>query len=82
MRLGARQLSAAMALAGMTQDELATAAGIARPTLNKILGDGVVAQDRTLTKIRQTLESRNIEFTSNQGVRLKSSIVSPCKSKL
>jgi transcriptional regulator with XRE-family HTH domain len=62
-----------MALAGMNQDELASAAGIARPSLTKILNDEAVARDATLKSIRQALETRNIEFTSDQGVRLKSS---------
>jgi transcriptional regulator with XRE-family HTH domain len=60
-----------MALAGMNQDELASAAGIARPSLTKILNDEAVARDTTLKSIRQALETRNIEFTSDQGVRLK-----------
>lgn len=55
----------------MNQDELASAAGIARPSLNRILNDGVVAKEATLRSIRQALESRNIEFTSNQGVRFR-----------
>ena len=71
MRLTARQISAAMALAGMNQDELASEAGIARPSLNRILRDGVVAKEGTLDKIRQALEARNVEFTANQGVRLR-----------
>lgn len=52
IRLSARQISAAMALAGMTQDELASLAGIARPSLNRILNEEVVAKDDTLSKIR------------------------------
>lgn len=69
MRLGARQISAAMALAGMTQDELASLAGIARPSLNRILNEEVLAKDDTLNKIRHALESRNIEFIPAEGVR-------------
>jgi transcriptional regulator with XRE-family HTH domain len=69
MRLAARQISAGMALAGMTQDELAILAGMARPSLNRILNDDVVAKDDTLSKIRQALESRNIEFIGNTGVQ-------------
>ncbi len=60
-----------MSLAGMNQDELATAAGIARPSLTKILNDEAVARDATLKSIRQALETRNIEFTSDQGVRFR-----------
>lgn len=55
----------------MNQDELASAVGIARPTVTKILNDDAVAKDATLKRIRQVLESRNIEFTSNQGVRFR-----------
>jgi transcriptional regulator with XRE-family HTH domain len=60
-----------MALAGMNQDELASAAGIARPSLTKILNNEAVARDATLKSIRQALESRNIEFTADQGVRVR-----------
>jgi len=69
MRLSARQISAAMALAGMTQDELATLAGIARPSLNRILNEEVVAKEDTLSKIRHALESRSVEFIGNVGVQ-------------
>ncbi len=60
-----------MALAGMNQDELASAAGIARPSLTKILNNEAVARDATLKSIRQALEARNIEFTADQGVRVR-----------
>ena len=69
MRLSARQISAAMALAGMTQDELATLAGIARPSLNRILNEEVVAKKETLRKLRHALESRSVEFIGNTGVQ-------------
>jgi hypothetical protein len=68
-------MAAAMALAGMNHDELASAAAIARPMLNKILRDGVLAKHATLNNSRRALEVRNIEVTSKQGVRLKSSDV-------
>ena len=69
MRLSAPQISAAMALADMTQDELATLAGIARPSLNRILKEDVVAKEDTLRKIRHALESRGVEFIGNIGVQ-------------
>ena len=62
-----------MALAGMNQDELASAAGIARPSLNRILNDDAVARETTLDSIRRALESQNIEFTEFDGVRRKPS---------
>ena len=60
-----------MALARMNQDELAAAAGIAPTNLNRILTEKSVARDATLKTIRQVLEARNIEFTANEGVRLR-----------
>jgi transcriptional regulator with XRE-family HTH domain len=69
MRLSAPQISAAMALAGMTQDELASLAGMARPSLNRILKEDVVAKEDTLRKIKLALESRGVEFIGNIGVQ-------------
>lgn len=71
MRLTSRQISAGMALAGMTQEELATLAGIARPTLNRILNEEALAKEDTLQKIRHALEARSVEFLEQSGVRLK-----------
>ncbi len=69
MRLSAPQISAAMALAGMTQDELATLVGMARTAINRILNEEVVAKEDTLRKLRHALESRGVEFIGNIGVQ-------------
>jgi len=69
MRLLAKQISAAMALAGITQDELATLADMGRPSLNRILNDEVVAKEETLRKIKYALESKGVEFIGNIGVQ-------------
>ncbi len=69
MRLLPQQISAAMALAGLTQDELAVLAGIARPTLNKILNDEAVAKEDTMRRIRSALEQKGVEFIGNIGVQ-------------
>lgn len=69
MRLVAKQISAGMALVGMTQDELATAADMARPSLNRILNEEAVAKEDTLRKIRLALEARGVEFIGNVGVQ-------------
>jgi hypothetical protein len=58
-----------MALADVTQDELATLAGMARPSLNRILKEEVVAKEDTLSKIRHALETRGVEFIGNVGVQ-------------
>jgi transcriptional regulator with XRE-family HTH domain len=69
MRLSASQISAGLALARMTQDDLASATGIWRPTLTKILNDESVAREETLRKIHHALEARGIEFIGNIGVQ-------------
>jgi len=69
MRLVPQQISAAMALAKLTQEELATLAGIGRPTLNKILNDEAVPKDETMRRIRSALEEKGIEFIGNIGVQ-------------
>ncbi len=75
MRLTGLQISAAIALAGMTREGLAKEATISRNTLNNIINETAVYREKTISKIRDILETRGIEFTSNQGVRLKSSDV-------
>ena len=67
MRLAPQQISAAMALARLTQDELAVLVGIARPTLNKILNDEAVAKEDTMRRIRAALEQKGVEFIGNIG---------------
>ena len=69
MRLAPQQISAAMALARLTQEELAILAGIGRPTLNKILNDEAVPKDETMRRIRSALEQKGIEFIGNIGVQ-------------
>ena len=69
MRLAPQQISAAMALARLTQDELAVLVGIARPTLNKILNDEAVAKEDTMRRIRAALEQKGVEFIGNIGVQ-------------
>lgn len=71
MRLTGSQIAAAMALAKMTQDQLATAAGLGRNTLNRTINDTASTKDETLASIRRVLEARGIEFLENQGVRVK-----------
>ena len=71
MRLTGPQIAAAMALSKMTQDQLATAAGLGRNTLNRTINDTASTKDDTLASIRRVLESRGVEFLENQGVRVK-----------
>lgn len=75
MRLTGPQIAAAIALSGLTQESLATEAGIGRNTLNKIINQTAVYRDETMRKIRNILETRGIEFTDSQGVRLRPATV-------
>lgn len=70
-KLSGPQIAAAMALSKMTQDQLATAAGVGRNTLNRTINDTAETKDETLASIRLALEARGIEFLENQGVRVK-----------
>jgi transcriptional regulator with XRE-family HTH domain len=72
VKLTPRQISAAMALAGLNQDELASEAELSRPHLTRILNGETIARDGTLDQIRRALEAHNIDFTSDEGVRIKS----------
>lgn len=69
MRLTGPQIAAAMALTGMTQDQLATAAGISRNTLNRSVNDTAATKDETLAAIKQALENHGVEFLSDDGVK-------------
>jgi len=74
-KVSIRQLKAARALLGWSQDQLAAAAGVSPPTIKRIearegyLGGRV----ETVDKLRDALEREGIEFTNGDapGVRLK-----------
>lgn len=71
LKIDGRHISAARDLLKMTQDELATAAGVSRHSVVNIEKGGTVTRESTLTKIREALERRGIEFTNGNkpGVR-------------
>jgi len=67
------QIKAARALLDWTQDELAEAAGLSKPSINTL--ERRIANPRleTLTAIEKALEKAGVEFTDGPGVKLKSS---------
>jgi transcriptional regulator with XRE-family HTH domain len=71
MRLTGPQIAAALALTGLTREALCKDAAIAKNTLNNILNDTAAYREDTIRRIRSILETRGIEFTENQGVRMK-----------
>lgn len=75
MRLTGSQIAAAIALSGMTQEGLATEAGIGRNTLNKIINGTAAYRDETIQKICKILDLRGIEFLPGEGVRKREKTV-------
>ncbi len=75
MRLTGPQIAAGIALAGLTQEELAAETGIARSTLYKIISGAAAYREETIRKIRAILETRGIEFLPGEGVRKKEKTV-------
>jgi transcriptional regulator with XRE-family HTH domain len=75
MRLTGPQIAAGIALAGMTQEGLASEAGIGRSTLYKIISGTAAYREDTIRKICGILETRGIEFLPAEGVRKKEQTV-------
>lgn len=73
-RIFGRQLVAARGLLDMTQAELAAIVETPAQHLAKIEAGTVIARPSTITKLREAIESRGVEFTNGEspGVRLKS----------
>ncbi len=62
MSLTAAQLRAARALINITQEELATKAGVATKTIATFESEGRAPRDATLVKLRSALEGVGIVF--------------------
>ena len=77
LKVSIRQLKAARALLGWSQDELAVAADVSKPTIKRLEAhDGALGgRTETRQKIREALEFAGIEFIEENGggpgVRLK-----------
>jgi len=66
-----RQIRAARALLDISQEELAGAAGLTKQGISKIEDGSVHPREGTIADISRVFRDRGIEFTENQGVRLK-----------
>lgn len=62
--ISGRQIAAARELLGITQGQLAEAAGLHRQVLARIEAAKVVPRTATLAKIRDALERRGITFSN------------------
>lgn len=66
------QIKAARALLDWTQDDLAMASGLSKPSINTIERRIANPKIDTLTAIKRALEDAGIEFTAGPGVKLRS----------
>lgn len=66
-----KQVTAARNLLGISQAELATAIGIAQPTLARFESGASAPYKSTLDKLRIELERRGIEFTNGSGIGVR-----------
>jgi transcriptional regulator with XRE-family HTH domain len=76
--IGARQIKAARALAGLSQRDVATRAGSGIATMRRIEAaiDEVTGSAQTLSRIQKALESEGVRFIDQDdqggpGVRLR-----------
>ena len=69
LKVSIRQLKAARALLGWSQEELATAADVSLPTIKRLeAAEGLLAGRQTTShKIRAALELAGIEFIDENG---------------
>ena len=74
-KLSIREIKAARALLGWSQDDLAERSGVSAPTIGRLEADGgeIGGRAETEQKIRRALEKAGIEFLNGDqpGVRLK-----------
>jgi transcriptional regulator with XRE-family HTH domain len=75
LKVSIRQIKAARALLGWSQENLAVKAGVSVPTVKRLeAADGLLGgREETGTKLRTALERAGIEFTNGNrpGVRLR-----------
>lgn len=69
------QIKAARALLGWTQDDLARAANLSKPSINTLERRIANPKVDTMAAIQRALEEAGVEFTDGPGVKLRSSIL-------
>jgi transcriptional regulator with XRE-family HTH domain len=71
MAISGKQVEAARVLLGLTQGELAKAAGVSEITVRRYETNVQVPNARTLAKILESIEIRGIEFTNGTGIGIR-----------
>lgn len=74
-KVSVRQIKAARALLGWSQDDLAARSGVSQPTIKRLEAEGgeLGGREETGEKMRRALEKAGVEFTNGDapGVRLR-----------
>lgn len=71
MKIRGKQVTAARDLLGITQAELAEAAGVSRLTVFSFEAGQTEPRRENLKKIQSELERRGIEFTNSDGMGVR-----------
>mgnify|MGYP000967719826 CR=1 FL=1 len=71
MKLSGKQVAAARELLGLSQTDLATAAGLARLTVSRFEAGVAPLKPSTLRLIQAELERRGIEFSNGTGIGVR-----------
>lgn len=71
MRIRGKQIAAARELLGITQEELALAAGVGRQTIATFESGQTDPRAESLDKLQRELERRGIEFSNSDGMGVR-----------
>ena len=71
MKISGKQIRAARALTGLTQRQLATAAGLSLATVNNFERQELDLRMSSAARMQSALESVGVEFLADDGVRLR-----------
>jgi transcriptional regulator with XRE-family HTH domain len=73
MKIAGKQVAAARALLGWSQEQLAIAADVVMETVNRWETGAVEPRQKTIERIVRAIEERGVEFTNGgaPGVRFK-----------
>lgn len=71
MKISGKQIASARELLGLTQPELASAAGVSDQTISNFETNRSEPYPATIEKITSALERRGIEFTNGTGIGVR-----------
>lgn len=81
MSISTAQIRAARGLLNWSQSDLSERTGISGTSIGAIENGSTTPREKTIFTIRKTLEEAGVEFTPNQGVRMRSGDVKVLKGR-